>query len=87
MFLPINNLTSPKCANQIYRRRKKKLKKKRIEGIKYSISKMYLLEKKIEQQGKKTNKHHNILSTDTRKTQWNKNNKNNHNPSNQLSKR
>ena len=49
---------------------------------------MYLLEKKTEQQGKKQTKHHNILSTDTRKTQWNKNNKNNnHNPSNQLSKR
>ena len=80
-----------KPANTDLQKKKKKVvvqKKKRIEGIKYSISKMYLLEKKIEQQGKKTNKHHNILSTDTRKTQWNKNNKNNnHNPSNQLSKR
>ena len=46
MFLPINNLTSPKCANQqttdLQKKKKKVKKKERIEGIKYSISKMYL---------------------------------------------
>ena len=64
---------------------KKSSKKKRIEGIKYKQN--VSIREKDRTTGKKTNKHHNILSTDTRKTQWNKNNKNNHNPSNQSSKR
>ena len=64
---------------------KKSSKKKRIEGIKYKQN--VFIREKTEQQGKKQTKHHNILSTDTRKTQWNKNNNNNHNPSNQSSKR
>ena len=71
---------------QRYLQTKKKVqkKKKRIEGIKYKQN--VFIREKTEQQGKKQTKHHNILSTDTRKTQWNNNN-NNHNPSNQSSKR
>ena len=53
-------------------------------GIKYKQN--VFIREKDRTTGKKTNKHHNILSTDTRKTQWNNNN-NNHNPSNQSSKR